>query len=164
MAMNRLDHTVYHAWHVALNDANFTPGAGMDTYRHWMYDAKHLADEVPRLTYLFARERKGEMANSHKQCSHSQAEPIIDNHLTCCLGVECRKCEHLSALDKAQLTPEQIDECKAWTCAAHILTECGAHPNQYDTSEGFVKTTSDTMYWERVYASLASVDYGDPEL
>jgi hypothetical protein len=162
--MNRLDHTVMQNWHVALNDANFTPGAGMTDFRHWMYHGKQIADEVPRLVYLFARERKGEMPAMHRQCSHSPAEPIIDNHLTCCLGVECRACEHLAALDKAALTPEQIDECKAWTCAAHILTECGARPNQIDTSEGFIKTTSDQMYWSNVYASLASVDYGDPDL
>jgi hypothetical protein len=162
--VNRLSPDVNHKWHVALNDANFTPGAGMATFRHWMYDAKQMADEVPRLTYLFARERKGELPALHRQCSHSPAEPIPDNHLTCCLGVECRKCEHLLALEKADLPPEQIDECKAWTCAAHILTRCGAEPNRYDTSEGFVKTTDDQMYWERVYASLASVDYGEPDL
>lgn len=155
--MKRLDHKVNHAWHVALNAANTT---GAD-FRHWMYHGKQIADEVPRLVYLFGAERAGGLSTTHRQCSHSEPEPIADNHLTCCLGVECRKCDALLAIEKAVLTPEQIDECKAWTCAAHILTECGAHPNQYDTSEGFVKTTSDQMYWDRVYASLASVDYGD---
>jgi len=151
--MNRLDHKVDHAWHVALNAANFSNG--MDSFRHWMYHGKQLADEVPRLIYLFKSERTEGLATTHRQCSHSHPEPIQDNHLTCCLGVECRTCDHLLALEKAELTPEQIDECKAWTCAAHILTECGAHPNQYDTSEGFIQTTGDRMYWERVYASLA---------
>lgn len=155
--MNRLPSDVNQAWHVAINAAN----TDMSTWRHWMYHGKQIADEVPRLIYLFARERAGEMATAHRQCAHSQAEPIPDNHLTCCLGVECRTCDALLALDKAALSPEQIDACKAWTCAAHILTECGAQPNRYDTSEGFVKTTGDQMYWDRVYASLASVDYSD---
>ena len=157
--MNRLDHKVSHAWHVALNAANFVQG--MAKRRHWMYHGKQLADEVPRLMRLFAMERTGNMSTIRRQCSYSPLEVIQDNHLTCCMGVECRSCEHLLALDKAELTPEQIDECKAWTCAAHILTECGAHPNRWDTSEGFVKTTGDQMYWQRVYASLASIDYGD---
>lgn len=159
--MNRLDRHVSQNWHVALNEANFAPGAGMTIFRHWMYEAKQLADEVPRLVYLFTSEREQKLPSVHRQCSHSPLEPVPDNHLTCCLGVECRKCEHLLVLEKAALTPEQIDECKAWTCAAHILTECGAHPNQYDTSEGFIQTTSDRIYWDRVYTSLAGADYSD---
>lgn len=155
--MNRLDHDVSHKWHVALNEANFV---GDKDFRHWMYDAKQLADEVPRLVYLFALERQDKLPKLHRQCSHSSTEEVFDNHLTCCLGVECRKCEHLAALDKANLTPEQIDECKAWTCAAHILTEQGTQPH-IDTSEGFILTTDDRMYWDRVYSSLAAIDYGD---
>jgi hypothetical protein len=154
--MNRLPHDVDHKWHVALNKANFE-GEKAD-FRSWMYEAKHVADEVPRMTYWFKLERAGQMPALHRQCSHSHVEPIPDNHLTCCIGVECRKCEHLAAVEKADLPPEQIDEIKAWTCAAHILTEVGAHPNRYDTSEGYVKTVGDTMYWERVYNSLAAAD------
>ncbi len=156
--MNRLHHDVNHKWHVAINAAN----TDMATWRRWMYYGKQIADEVPRLVSLFARERNGELPSLHRQCSHSPAEPVFDNHLTCCLGVECRSCDALLALEKADLPPEQIDEAKSWTCAAHILTECGAQPNRYDTSEGFVKTTDNQMYWQRVYASLASVDYDEP--
>lgn len=153
--MNRIPHDVNHKWHVALNAANFDKGA---EFRHWMYEAKHLADEVPRMAHWFKLERTGQTPALHRQCSHSPTEPIPDNHLTCCLGVACRDCEHLKAVAAADVLPEQIDEIKAWTCAAHILTEVGAHPNQYDTSEGYIKTTGDQMYWERVYSSLAAAD------
>lgn len=156
--MNRLSHDVSHKWHVALNAANFGTGA---VFHHWMYDAKELADEVPRMVYWLRTERTGQMPQVHCQCSHSASEPITDNHLTCCLGIECRKCEHLKAVEAADLSAEQIDEIKAWTCAAHILTECGAHPDRYDTSEGWLKTTDDQMYWERVYSSLAAADRED---
>jgi hypothetical protein len=63
----------------------------------------------------------------------------------------------LHALEKAQLTPEQIDQAKAWTCVAHILSECG--PGRYiDTSEGFILTTDDRMYWDGVYANLGALN------
>lgn len=153
--MNRLPYDVSHEWHVALNQYNFSDGA---TVLHWMYEAKRTADEVPRLTYLFMLERTGQLPQTHRQCSHSAPEPVPDNHLTCCLGVECRKCPHLAAVARSNLPPERIDEIKAWTCASHILHESGAHPHTIDTSEGYIKTTDDQMFWERVYSSLADRD------
>lgn len=153
--MNRPPFNVSHEWHVALNQYNVGDGA---TMLYWMYEAKRIADEVPRMVYWFKLERTGQMPQQHRQCSHSPTEPIPDNHLTCCLGIECRKCPHLAAVAKADLAPEQIDEIKAWTCAAHILTECGARARQIDTSEGYIKTVDDQMFWERVYSSLAAAD------
>lgn len=152
--MERLPHDMQHKWHTALNAAN----TNKSNFRYWMYEAKRVADEVPRMIYWFKQERAGTMSQFHRQCSHSSVEPIPDNHLTCCLGVACRDCEHLKVVEQADLPPEQIDEIKAWTCAAHILTEVGAHPRQYDTSEGYIKTVGDRMFWERVYNSLASAD------
>lgn len=147
--MNRPNHTMLHQWHVAINAANQDP-----PFRRWMYDAKAIADEVPRLVRLLALERTGSLPKLHQQCSHSTPETITDNHLTCCLGVECRSCEALQALDKAQLPPEQIDTAKAWTCVAHILREGG----DVDTTEGYVLTTDDRMYWDRLYQSLSYSD------
>jgi len=147
--MDRLDPKVNHAWHVAIN----RHCTNHKNYKPWMYEAKKMADEIPRIAHWFARERLGELPEIHRQCSHSSAVPIQDNHLTCCLGVECRKCPALLALDQADLSPEQIDAAKAWTCAAHILSSGSG----IDTSEGYIKTVGDQMFWENVYSSLAGI-------
>lgn len=166
-----------HAWHVAINEYaapyphNPSVAAEQDG-KAFLYQAKHAAHEVPRLALLFAREREGKLVQLHRQCSHDHTgQPVIDNHLTCCLGVECRKCPHLAALDRVQTrragewesrdgTPtyvprevpipdEQRDLLKAWTCVTHILMRGG------DTAgEGYVTTVDDRMYWDNVYASM----------
>jgi hypothetical protein len=155
----RLPREVDHPWHVAINRYD-APYARLDEGRgfspendgkHFMYEAKRAADEVPRLALLFAMERRRELPQLVQQCSHSSAEPVVDNHLTCCLGVECRACPHLAALDSVEkCTDEQRDVMKAWTCATHILTRGG------DTAgEGYIQTTDDQMYWKNLYESLA---------
>lgn len=156
---NRLDHKVSNEWHAAINDLNQTSGK---PFVHWLYRAKDAADEVPRMAMLFEMERNGKLAKTHHQYSHDEeGQPVEDNHLTCCMGVECRKCPFLLAFDKLSIDPAEIDKIKAWTCAAHILTESGANEYSYDTSEGFILTTDDIMYWQNVYASMAGMVDGD---
>lgn len=57
--MERLDHKMSHPWHVALN--------AMEGHTSWMYEAKGMADEVPRLVTLFGMERAGKLAKVHHQ-------------------------------------------------------------------------------------------------
>ena len=141
---------VNHQWHVAINrhcDGNY----GDDRPR-FMYEAKSAAAEVPRLALLFQREREGKLDKVFQPCTCcTEKQHVVDNHLTCCLGVECRKCPHLLALDKAEIPVEQRDWIKAWTCAAHILSEGGDPAN-----EGFLLTVDDRMFWDRLHESLAS--------
>lgn len=149
--LRRLDHEFGHWWHVALN--RFHEGKIGSEFRHWMYEAKTMADEVPRMVRLFQREREGLLVKEHRQCSRSAPEPVRDNHLSCCLGVTCRECPELVALDKMEhVTPEQIDEAKAWTCAAHILSQGGD-----SAREGYLLTVDDRMYWNRVYDHLSEM-------
>jgi hypothetical protein len=150
-----MDHRFDHNWHVSLNEYS-RPMFGTDENVHWMYEAKRAFQESERLPKLFALERKGELPYIHQQCSMSAPENVVDNHLSCCLGEECRKCEHLLALDKADLPPELIDQAKAWTCVSHILHECGR--GMIDTSEGYILTVSDRMYWNNVYDSLMAAN------
>lgn len=151
---SRPDHRLLHEWHVAIN--RHTEGKiGSEDFPHFMYEGKTLADEVPRMAYVLRLEREGKLAQKHRQCSHSEAEPVPDNHLACCLGVECRKCPYLLALDKAELPPEQIDTAKAWTCASHILSKGGDVAR-----EGYLLTTDDRMYWDTVYRHLSQQDDG----
>ena len=117
-----------------------------------MYEAMSAHDEVRRLTRLFEMERKGELPVTHKQCSHSDAELVPDNHLTCCLGVKCRECSELQSLEAMQnVEPGDIDAAKAWTCVAHIVMSGGDQAR-----EGYVLRVDDRMYWDRVYANLAA--------
>lgn len=155
--MNRPDPNKLNKWHSALNRYVEDKGLHRDSFPHIMYEAKRLSDEVPRMAMLFKMEREGKLPKIHRQCSHSLPEKVEDNHLTCCLGVECRACPMLLALEKAELIEDDIDLAKAWTCGTHILAE----GNRLDTSEGYILTTDDRMYWDNVYDSLASVDYDD---
>jgi hypothetical protein len=148
--MERLGHKISHEWHVAINKV---AKVGDPNWPHFMYEAKTLADEVPRLAVLFKMEREKKLPQIHKQCSMSAPEPIKENHLSCCLGKKCAECPYLLALDAAKLEPEQIDTAKAWTCASHILSKGG------DTAgEGYLMTVDDRMYWDNVYPNLAAGD------
>jgi hypothetical protein len=169
----RLPREVDHAWHVEINrydapherthEAPFQCHPSLDG-KHFMYEAKDVASEVPRLALLFGIERRGELPQRHHQCSHDhEGEAVIDNHLTCCLGVECRACPHLAVIDKVQvrrdysvrpsaevpITDEERDVMKAWTCATHILMRGGD-----SAREGYILTTDDRMYWDNVFQSL----------
>lgn len=152
--MNQPDRDMIHKWHVAINQFNMNNMASTTkNWQSWMYDAKNMIVEIPRIAYWFGLERKGELPKIHWQCSHSEPEPITNNHLSCCLGVKCKECPFLLALEKADVTPEQLDEMKAWTCAAHIMHEKGKR--LIDDTEGYILTVSDKMYWARVYESLS---------
>ncbi len=155
--MDRPDHDRQHEWHVAINQFNTDP----NNFQHWMYDAKRMSDEIPRLAILFRLERNAQLPDVHQQCSHASQEPVVDNHLTYCLGVKCKECPFLLALGKAKLQPEGIDEIKAWTCAAHILSE--KKNRSFDDSEGYILTVDDRMFWDNVYESLATPDELPPE-
>ena len=149
----RLDHSFDHRWHVGINRYH---GVGSDLprneYAPWMYEAKSLADEVPRMALLFGMERRGELAKHHHQCSHDhEGQKVEDNHLTCCLGVKCRECPFLLALDAAELSDDERDTAKAWTCGTHVVASGGDQ-----AKEGYLLTVDDRMYWQNLYESLAS--------
>ena len=146
-----------HEWHVAINGF-CSPKMGTDDWPRWMYEAKTMASEVPRLTRLFKMERESALPQMHQQCSMQAPVPVEDNHLSCCLGVKARECPHLLALDKIErCTPEDIDTAKAWTCAAHIVSQGGDM-----MGEGYMLRVDDRMYWDAVYESLAQSDVEKP--
>lgn len=153
--MKRLEYPMSHEWHVAIN-RHHDGKIGTPDWKRWMYEAMAMADEVPRMALVLGRERRGELTKTHKQCSMTPAVPVPGNHLTCCLGVKCAECPELLALDKMErVTPEEIDTAKAWTCAAHIVSEGGDTMN-----EGYLLDVSDRMYWDNVCESLSQGDEG----
>lgn len=156
--MERTKYPLNHEWHVAVNrhgDDWRKAGNEWGAMR-FMYEAKKMADEVPRMVMLFKAEREKTLPQTHKQCSMQDAVPVKDNHLSCCLGVKARECPHLLALEKIErVTPDDVDEAKAWTCAAHIVSRGG------DTmGEGYMLRVDDRMFWDNVYSSLAQTDEG----
>jgi hypothetical protein len=150
--MKRTEYPMNHEWHSVCNVANPVFTTGENNLRY-MYEGMRMADEVPRMAMLFKAEREKSLPNTHVQC-HScgpTGEPIPDNHLTCCKGVKCSECPALLAIEKMQrVTPEQIDQAKAWTCAAHIVSTGGDV-----MGEGYLLHVGDRMYWDRVHANLA---------
>jgi hypothetical protein len=140
-----------HEWHVALNRFNEVRRESGEEFLHWIYTAKSARAEMPRLANLFKLEREMALPKIHQQCSMSEPEPIRDNHLSCCLGVKCAECPFLAMIETAQLSDEQKDEAKAWTCVTHIISEGGDQ-----CGEGFVLTVDDRMYWNNVHQSLTS--------
>lgn len=151
--MERLQYTLSHEWHVAVNRHS-------DEWRNddkkwgemrFMYEAKSMADEVPRMVMLFRQERENALPQTHQQCSMQAPAPVKDNHLTCCKGVKTRECPHLLALEKIErCTPADVDTAKAWTCAAHIASGGGDM-----MGEGYLLSVDDRMFWDNVHASLA---------
>ena len=150
--MERPDHDFRHAWHVAINRFNDARTDRGDDWCHFLYAAKDAADEVPRLAMLFKMERDKKLPAVLKRCSLSKPEPIPENHLTCCLGTKCAECKYLAAIEGAEITDEQKDTAKAWTCVTHAIGK----GRNVDTSEGVVMTVGDRMYWNGVYESLAT--------
>ena len=151
--MERLQYPLNHERHVAVNrHSNEWRKAG----KKWgdmrfMYEAKSMADEVPRMVMLFRQERESALPQTHQQCSMRAPVPVKDTHLTCCKGVKTRECPHLLALEKIErCTPADVDTAKAWTCAAHIASTGGDIMN-----EGFLLRVDDRMFWDNVHASLA---------
>jgi len=142
-------------WHKIINQYHSNRDEG-ENFQHWMYEAKSTYSELPRLKRLFEAERTGDLPKIHKQCSLSKSEEVIDNHLTCCLGIDCRGCKFLKAIENIEAPPERIDEIKAYTCTVHILQESARRG--IDTSEGYILRTDDRMYWDNVYKSMAVAD------
>lgn len=150
--MERTKYPLSHEWHVAVNrhqDAQRAAGKDWSEAR-FMYEGKTMADEVPRMVMLFKAEREQALPQTHQQCSMQKPVPVKDNHLSCCLGVKTRECPHLLALEKIErCTPDDVDAAKAWTCAAHIVSQGGDPAN-----EGYLLRVDDRIFWDNVHASL----------
>jgi hypothetical protein len=136
-------------WHGALN------GKGLgEQAPHWMYTAKMISDEVPRMILLFELERKG-LPSSYKMCGHDPRPPtpLPDNHLRCELGKECRKCPFLARIESNEkMTNEAKDEAKAWTCATHVLLE--SKMDRY--MESILSDKSHDAFNARLFESFAA--------
>ena len=142
-------------WHRAVNAFADAERMACRDWPSFMYTAMTVADEVPRMILLFEQERKG-LPTHYKMCAHdpAPATPLPDNHFRCALGVECRKCPHLAAIEASpHMTNEAKDEAKAWTCATHILIESDGTEHY----EGFLRDKSDDAHDDRVARNLCDL-------
>lgn len=157
--MDGNSHCIDHPWHVAINaqvEEERRSGRG---WPRFMYDAKHAAQELPRLALLFKKEREGTLAKTFRKCACcSEQKHIEENFLTCCKGVKTKECAFLIGLAKAEIPEEQKDWIKAWTCMAHILSDGGDM-----AGEGFITTVDDRMFWDGVHESLTQSFGGESE-
>ena len=148
---------VWHEWFNSEKDHDSTK-----------YAFKEMLLELARLPHLFKAHREKTLPKVHQQCSVSKPVPIDNSKLTCCLGVDVSTCPILKSLEGyfakrrkfyTSITEEQMDGVKAATCCQHILRESEmGRRHTFDTSEGYVLTESDRMYWDNVYANLAGAD------
>lgn len=144
-----------HAWHVACNAESDRLRKESGESPRVMYSAMKISDEVPRMVLLFQYERERGMPTHFKMCGHDPrpAKPLPDNHLRCALGKECRECEYLAAIDRAEkMTPEAKDEAKAWMCATHFLLE--SKPDVW--FEGILRDKGDDAFDARLAESFGA--------
>jgi hypothetical protein len=140
----RKRHNLSHEWHCKLNKFN---DIKKSKFEHWMYEAKRIWEALPSMIKSFELESTGKLTKEYKHCSMSPAIPLKDNKLNCCLGKVCRDCDYLKALSGL----ENENEAKAYTCISHILHNI----EKCDTSEGYLLTDDDKMFWQNTYKSLA---------
>lgn len=146
-------------WHRAINAESDRLRREDKEWPRILYTAYTISDEVPRMVLLFQHEREHGMADSYKMCAHdpSPATKLVDNHLRCALGKECRKCLYLAAIDTSQImTPEAKDEAKAWTCATHFLLE--SKPDVF--LEQILRSKEDDAFDERLISAYGNEEAG----
>lgn len=169
-----------HIWHVWINHRQ-DERRGLE-WEHSLYEFKSM---LQFLTYGRKQIQKaftGNLPKTHRQCSRCAPEPIPNNHLSCCLGQEVTTCPILTSLKAtveeqrtritpfdgkahyANVTDEHLYRLMAQTCAWHIYHEaCNIKDERtfyVDTSEGYLMSVSDRMFWDRIYNSLSYQDEG----
>lgn len=165
-----------HLWHVWINQYSEQQRVDKKPHPGSLYEYKSMVQALPWIGRQLGKERRGELAKVHQQCSHCAPEPIKENKLICCLGVECAKCEILISLRESvakrgqfydKITDEDVDHLCGLTCAWHIFTTATSTPAdggwKVDTTEGYILDESDRMFWSNLYESLASSGPDEPE-
>ena len=129
-----------------------------------MYAFKDMLLELPRLPLLFRGQRENTLPKKHKPCSLSKPIEVKGDKLKCCLGEDTRECPILKGLEgyvasrkkPYDIPAEEVDKLKAATCCWHILKETNmGRKHKYDTTEGYILTEEDRMYWDNVYRNLS---------
>jgi len=174
MSESNAEHNADHIYHCWINKRQ--EGKQSD-WEHSLYEFKDMLQFLQYGHKQIAEAFTGELPTTHKQCSRCESEPIKDNTLTCCLGKNVTTCDILVSLKStveserdrvapysgeksySNVTDEYMYRLMARTCAWHIYkTSCDikdGHNFKVDTSEGYLLTKGDRMFWDNVYRSMA---------
>ena len=166
-----------HIYHVFLNAEQ--QGKPLGEFDHSAYLWK---DAYSFMQYGHKRIQQafeGGLPVLHQQCSHSPVEKVEGNRLLCCLGPQVDTCPILLRLKatfeehwnrppvessgydtgkyyREGVTAEDMYKTMAKVCAHHVYEE--SKKTFIDASEGFHLDSTDRIFWERTYASMAQSD------
>ncbi len=135
-----------------------------------IYEFKNMLSWLAYGHLKIAEAFQGNLPKVHRQCSMSPKEEVKEPKLTCAIGKDVLQCEILASL-KAEceayaqrptgndpFTDKEMYRLMSATCAFHVLHEATGMTRKLrlDTSEGYMQDTSDRMFWDRVYESMAT--------
>lgn len=168
MLTSKADH-VYHVWINRRQDARRKEGKPTEGD---LYDWKSAMQAMGYMEQMIRQAFTGTLRDSHKQCSMSEPEPVEQNVAKCYLGCNVAECpilrdlgatiDELADQHGGYYKPVDDERYKmmAMTCAWHMLMagngvgdDAGAF---IDWNEGAIQDTSDRMFWDRVYRSMAT--------
>jgi len=180
-AMTKDEQQADHIWHVWMNHFADEESRSGKKRPHSLYEFKSLLQFLEWGWKRLQDAYLGKLAVTHQQCSQSTPEPITQNYLKCCLGVDVTKCDILLSLKStfeaernrecgqlgkyySNVSDEQMYRKMANVCAWHIykgVTKGSEGFNGIDTTEGHLMDVGDRMFWDRTYASMAGSDPGE---
>ena len=156
-----------HLWHVFMNRLS------EKDHDHTLYEFKNTIHWLEYGHEKIAQAFEGRLPSTHRQCSMSYVEAVPSPELRCAIGKNVLDCEILSQLRAvvdehrnkeqgfyADFTEEALYRLMSLTCAWHILKQAAGMQQGWrlDTSEGYMQDTSDRIFWERTYRSMAGGD------
>lgn len=185
---NKIDH-IWHVWinrRNPLGENSPRPSSVTEPPMRSMYSWKDALQTLSWAPKAIKKAFTGALATQHQQCSHCKPVPIENNELRCWLGQDVTKCPILADLQAcfkeeisrpypdgrqsycADVTDDDIYEVMGAVCVWHLLASDWAHdrrelppPAYIDWAEGALQDTSDRMFWENTYASMAQSVDGD---
>ena len=159
-----LSHEENHRWHSWINKVSGILAKENKMLDRTVYEFKSMLDWLSYGHIKLAEAFEGRLPSIHRQCSHQPEEQIKQNMLRCAIGKNVLECPILASLKadyeehvKPPLESESLFKIMSATCAFHVMQKATAMTEGFrlDTSEGYMQDTSDRMYWERVYESMA---------
>lgn len=169
--MKILNNEETHLWHSWMNKTSGILSKDNQLVDRTIYEFKSMLQWLSYGHIKIAEEFEGKLPTLHRQCSHQPAEEIKQNELRCAIGknvLECPILASLKAAFEAQLSqpPSQsLFRIMSATCAFHLMQVATGMTEGFriDTSEGYMQDTSDRMFWQRTYQSMAMEPEDSPE-
>lgn len=157
-----------HLWHVWINSLKPDGPAGCP-HKKFMYSFKSAIESLGYFEAYLRDAFTGKLRQLHQQSLHGAPEKIPEkNVVRCALGKTVTECPILLSLKESiekgrgnayyqeRVSENAVYGLMAKTCAWHMLMSEVQDGTLIDWNEGALSDTSDRMFWNRVYTSLAS--------